>query len=71
MRNLNRQGPGSRNQGPGNNERERTAHEIFFDTANVNEIREAANIGVVDGVTINPSLIAKESREFKKVIDQW
>ena len=44
---------------------------FFIDTANVNEIREAANIGVIDGVTINPSLIAKEGREFKKVMDQW
>ncbi len=33
---------------------------LFIDTANVNEIREIANWGVVDGVTTNPSLIAKE-----------
>ena len=44
---------------------------FFIDTANVNEIREAASLGVVDGVTTNPSLIAKEDRVFKKVIDQW
>ena len=34
----------------------------------MNEIREAANLGVVDGVTTNPSLIAKEGRDFKQVI---
>ena len=33
---------------------------FFIDTANVKEIREAASLGVVDGVTTNPSLIAKE-----------
>ena len=32
---------------------------FFIDTANVKEIREAASLGVVDGVTTNPSLIAK------------
>jgi transaldolase len=37
---------------------------IFLDTANVNEIREAAAIGVLDGVTTNPSLVAKEGRDF-------
>jgi transaldolase len=41
---------------------------FFIDTANVNEIREAASLGVVDGVTTNPSLIAKEGRDFKQVI---
>lgn len=41
---------------------------FFIDTANVKEIREAASIGVVDGVTTNPSLIAKEGRDFKEVI---
>ena len=33
---------------------------IFIDTANVNEIKEAATWGILDGVTTNPSLIAKE-----------
>jgi hypothetical protein len=33
---------------------------FFIDTANVKEIREAASLGVVDGVTTNPSLVAKE-----------
>jgi transaldolase len=41
---------------------------FFIDTANVKEIREAAGLGVVDGVTTNPSLIAKEGRDFKQVI---
>ncbi len=41
---------------------------FFIDTANVNEIREAASLGVVDGVTTNPSLIAKEGRDFRQVI---
>jgi transaldolase len=33
---------------------------VFLDTANLNEIREGAALGVVDGVTTNPSLVAKE-----------
>jgi len=41
---------------------------FFIDTANIKEIREAASLGVVDGVTTNPSLIAKEGRDFKQVI---
>jgi transaldolase len=41
---------------------------FFIDTANVKEIREAASLGVVDGVTTNPSLVAKEGRDFKQVI---
>lgn len=41
---------------------------FFIDTANVKEIREAAGLGVVDGVTTNPSLIAKEGRDFRQVI---
>jgi transaldolase len=43
---------------------------FFIDTANVKEIREAASLGVVDGVTTNPSLIAKEGRDFKQVITE-
>jgi transaldolase len=43
---------------------------FFIDTANVKEIREAASLGVVDGVTTNPSLIAKEGRDFKQVISE-
>ncbi len=41
---------------------------LFIDTANVNEIREAASLGVISGVTTNPSLIAKEGRDFKEVV---
>jgi len=43
---------------------------FFIDTANVDEIRDANNMGMVDGVTTNPSLIAKEGREFKEVITE-
>src|SRR2546423_2496528 len=38
------------------------------DTANVNEIREAAALGILDGVTTNPSLVAKEGKPFKETI---
>jgi transaldolase len=41
---------------------------FFIDTANINEIKEAASMGMVDGVTTNPSLIAKEGRDFKEII---
>lgn len=43
---------------------------LFIDTANVDEIREIADWGVVCGVTTNPSLIAKEGRVFKEVIKE-
>lgn len=43
---------------------------IFIDTANVNEIKEANDMGVICGVTTNPSLIAKEGRDFKEVIKE-
>ncbi|HUI68743.1 MAG TPA: fructose-6-phosphate aldolase [Nitrospirota bacterium] len=43
---------------------------FFIDTANVKEIREAASLGVVDGVTTNPSLVSKEGRDFKAVITE-
>lgn len=43
---------------------------IFLDTANVDEIREAHALGVIDGVTTNPSLIAREGREFRKVVEE-
>lgn len=43
---------------------------IFIDTANVAEIREAYSWGVIDGVTTNPSLIAKEGGDFRKVIEE-
>ncbi len=41
---------------------------FFIDTANVEEIREAAGMGIICGVTTNPSLIAKEGRDFAQVI---
>ena len=41
---------------------------LFIDTANVDEIRKANDMGVICGVTTNPSLIAKEGRDFKKVV---
>lgn len=41
---------------------------FFLDTANVNEIRHAVACGVLDGVTTNPSLIAKEGKPFKETI---
>src|ERR671936_557212 len=41
---------------------------IFLDTANIDEIREAASWGVLDGVTTNPSLVAKTGRKWSEVI---
>ncbi|MEB3186143.1 MAG: fructose-6-phosphate aldolase [bacterium] len=41
---------------------------FFLDTANIDEIREASAWGQVDGVTTNPTLIAKEGRDFRQVI---
>jgi len=43
---------------------------FFIDTADVNEIREANELGLVDGVTTNPSLIAKSGRKFEEVIKE-
>ena len=43
---------------------------IFLDTANVQELREAAAMGLLDGVTTNPSLIAKEKRPFRDLVDE-
>lgn len=43
---------------------------FFIDTANVDEIREAHSMGMVDGVTTNPTLIAKEGRDFEEVIKE-
>ena len=43
---------------------------LFIDTANVEEIREISKWGVLAGVTTNPSLIAKEGRDFKQVIKE-
>jgi len=41
---------------------------FFIDTANIDEIKEANAMGMVDGVTTNPSLIAKEKGDFKEII---
>ncbi|AAM25098.1 transaldolase [Caldanaerobacter subterraneus subsp. tengcongensis MB4] len=41
---------------------------FFLDTANIEEIKEAYSLGVISGVTTNPSLVAKEGRDFKEVI---
>ncbi|EXG85819.1 fructose-6-phosphate aldolase [Lacrimispora sp.] len=43
---------------------------FFIDTANVEEIRSANEMGIICGVTTNPSLIAKEGRDFKQVIGE-
>lgn len=43
---------------------------IFIDTANIDEIRKANELGVVCGVTTNPSLIAREGRDLKEVINE-
>lgn len=43
---------------------------IFLDTANIEQIREAASLGVVDGVTTNPTLVSREEGEFEDIIRQ-
>src|SRR5210317_254896 len=43
---------------------------FFIDTANIDEIKEANRMGMVDGVTTNPSLIAKEGRDFEEIIKE-
>ncbi len=43
---------------------------LFLDTANLEEIRCAQEMGIISGVTTNPSLIAKEGRDFKEVVSQ-
>ena len=43
---------------------------FFIDTANIDEIRKANELGMVDGVTTNPSLVAKEGREFKGLLEE-
>ena len=43
---------------------------LFIDTANIDEITEIADWGIIDGVTTNPSLIAKEGRNFREVIKE-
>jgi transaldolase len=43
---------------------------FFIDTANINEIKEAASYGLLDGVTTNPSLVAKEGKNFRELLDE-
>ena len=43
---------------------------FFIDTANIDEIREAASLGILDGVTTNPSLVSKEGKNFRKLLDE-
>src|SRR5437667_10028035 len=43
---------------------------IFLDTGSTKEIKEAANLGILDGVTTNPSLVAKEGRSFKDLLQE-
>ncbi|MBM4120903.1 MAG: fructose-6-phosphate aldolase [Nitrospira sp.] len=43
---------------------------FFLDTANVKEIHEAASMGILDGVTTNPSLVVKEGRSFKEMLQE-
>ena len=43
---------------------------FFLDTANVEHIKEANEMGVICGVTTNPSLVAKEGRDFNEVIKE-
>lgn len=45
-----------------------TAMKLFIDTANVEEIRKANDMGIIDGVTTNPSLIAREGRDLNSVL---
>jgi transaldolase len=41
---------------------------FFIDTADLGEIREAASMGIIDGVTTNPTLVAKTGRKFRDVL---
>ncbi len=43
---------------------------FFIDTANIDEIREAASMGLLDGVTTNPSLVAKEGKNFRELLNE-
>jgi transaldolase len=43
---------------------------FFIDTANIVEIREAESLGILDGVTTNPSLVSKEGKNFRKLLDE-
>ena len=41
---------------------------FFLDTANIDEIKKAADLGILDGVTTNPSLVAKEKKPFEELV---
>ncbi len=41
---------------------------FFLDTANIDEIKQAASMGILDGVTTNPTLVSKENRKFKDLL---
>jgi len=43
---------------------------FFIDSANIAHIREAASLGLLDGVTTNPSLVAKEKTNFKELLEE-
>lgn len=43
---------------------------IFLDTANLGELREATEMGLLDGATTNPSLVAKEKRPFRELVEE-
>jgi transaldolase len=43
---------------------------FFLDTANIDEVKEGLDAGLVDGITTNPSLVAKEGKPFREVVDQ-
>lgn len=43
---------------------------FFIDTANISEIKEAASLGILDGVTTNPSLVSQEGKDFRKLLDE-
>ena len=43
---------------------------FFIDTANIDEIKEAVSLGLIDGVTTNPTLVSKENREFRELIKE-
>jgi transaldolase len=60
----------TRNRLTAKSKKESKSMKFFIDTANVDEIKEAHSMGMVDGVTTNPSLIAKEGRVFEDVIKE-
>ena len=43
---------------------------FFLDTANLDEIGQAIDMGLIDGVTTNPTLVAKEGREFRPLVEE-